>query len=106
VLAPGLELVDPHEWGQEQSRRRGSLLPQVQGGVYLDGRSGSLQMSCNVWDGTHPTPPWWMLHYCPQGVLGRDGGYGPSPLSCADRAEGLPAGARCERWRVEDCTSR
>lgn len=34
VLAPGLEnsltyLADSHQWGQEESRRRGSLTPQV-----------------------------------------------------------------------------
>lgn len=42
VLAPGLEnahlLEDTHQWGQEESRRRGSLLPQLRGGVYKDFR--------------------------------------------------------------------
>lgn len=42
VLAPGLEnahlLEDTHQWGQEESRRRGSLLPQLRGGVYRDFR--------------------------------------------------------------------
>jgi hypothetical protein len=42
VLAPGLEnahlLEDTHQWGQEESRRRGSLLPQLRGGVYKDYR--------------------------------------------------------------------
>ncbi len=40
VLAPGLEnahlLEDNHQWGQEESRRRGSLLPQLRGAVYRD----------------------------------------------------------------------
>jgi hypothetical protein len=42
VLAPGLEnkhlLEDNHQWGQEESRRRGSLLPQLRSGVYKDVR--------------------------------------------------------------------
>lgn len=45
VLAPGLEnahlLEDTHQWGQEESRRRGSLLPQLRGGVYKDFRGTS-----------------------------------------------------------------
>lgn len=40
VLAPGLEnahlLEDNHQWGQEESRRRGSLLPQLRGAIYRD----------------------------------------------------------------------
>ena len=46
VLAPGLEnahlLEDTHQWGQEESRRRGSLLPQLRGGVYRDSRGALL----------------------------------------------------------------
>ena len=42
MLAPGLEnkhlLEDNHQWGQEESRRRGSLLPQLRSGVYKDVR--------------------------------------------------------------------
>jgi hypothetical protein len=42
VLAPCLEnkhlLEDNHQWGQEESRRRGSLLPQLRSGVYKDVR--------------------------------------------------------------------
>ncbi|RYH23223.1 hypothetical protein EON65_18100 [archaeon] len=42
VIASGLEnahlLEDNHQWGQEESRRRGSLLPQLRGGVYQDSR--------------------------------------------------------------------
>ena len=42
MIAPGLEnkhlLEDNHQWGQEESRRRGSLLPQLRSGVYKDVR--------------------------------------------------------------------
>ncbi len=45
MLAPGLEnkhlLEDNHQWGQEESRRRGSLLPQLRSGVYKDMRGTS-----------------------------------------------------------------
>lgn len=51
VLAPGLEnahlLEDTHQWGQEESRRRGSLLPQLRGGVYRDFR-GRLKLMLSV----------------------------------------------------------
>ena len=51
VLAPGLEnslswrlAEDSHQWGQEESRRRGSLAPQVRATIFDDSRGGGMQM--------------------------------------------------------------
>eukprot|EP01031_Cornospumella_fuschlensis_P037050 gene37050-44964_t len=60
VIASGLEnahlLEDNHQWGQEESRRRGSLLPQLRGGVYQDARGGLQMMSLG--------DPTLILNYC------------------------------------------
>jgi hypothetical protein len=119
VLAPGLEhahlLEDTHQWGQEESRRRGSLLPQLRGGVYRDFRGivtlrartmalklfltqavvlhhtdGSLQMM-SLGD------PSLVLNYCREYWDGSTRSI--TPLSSADRAEVLQV---YERWRLED----
>eukprot|EP01032_Pedospumella_encystans_P022599 gene22599-25605_t len=94
VLAPGLEnahlLEDTHQWGQEESRRRGSLLPQLRGGVYKDFRDGSLQMML-LGD------PSLVLNYCREYWDGSTRSI--TPLSSADRAEVLNV---YERWRLED----
>jgi hypothetical protein len=46
VIASGLEnahlLEDTHQWGQEESRRRGMLLPQLRGAVYQDQRGDNM----------------------------------------------------------------
>lgn len=48
VLAPGLEntyiLEDSHQWGQEESRRRGTLTPQITATIFKDSRGGGMQM--------------------------------------------------------------
>lgn len=94
VLAPGMENAhlqeDLHQWGQEESRRRGSLLPQLRGSVFRD-QNNSLQLM-SMGD------PSLLLHYCQDYW---DGGRGCAitPLSSADRKEVLDV---FERWRLED----
>lgn len=37
-------MEDSHQWGQEESRRRGSLMPQVKASIIHDDRGGGMQM--------------------------------------------------------------
>eukprot|EP01034_Spumella_vulgaris_P022405 gene22405-28527_t len=92
VLAPGLEnahlLEDTHAWGQEESRRRGSLQPQVRGSVYKDQRGGGLQMMAQG-------DPSLLLNYCREYWDGSS----ITPFSHTDRREVLSV---YDRWKLED----
>lgn len=93
VIASGLEnahlLEDNHQWGQEESRRRGSLVPQLRGAVYQDQRGGLQMMSLG--------DPTLILNYCREYWDGSTSNI--TPLSAADRMEVLNV---YERWRLED----
>eukprot|EP01039_Chlorochromonas_danica_P003638 gene3638-3983_t len=93
VIASGLEnahlLEDNHQWGQEESRRRGSLIPQLRGAVYQDQRGGLQMMSLG--------DPTLILNYCREYWDGSTSNI--TPLSAADRMEVLNV---YERWRLED----
>lgn len=92
VLAPGLEkahlLEDAHHWGQEESRRRGTLTPQLRGSIVRDERGGALQMM-SIGD------PSLILHYCKEYWDGSS----MTPLSASDRNIVLQV---YERWKLED----
>jgi hypothetical protein len=94
VLAPGLQnahlLEDNHQWGQDETRRRGSLSTALRGGIYRDGRGGGLQMmSCG--------DPSLILNYCKEYWDGNTKSI--TPLNANDRAEVLSV---YERWKLED----
>lgn len=93
VIASGLEnahlLEDNHQWGQEESRRRGSLLPQLRGAVYQDTRGGLQMMSLG--------DPMLILNYCREYWDGSTCSI--TPLSAVDRHEVLNV---YDRWRLED----
>eukprot|EP01040_Poterioochromonas_malhamensis_P013609 gene13609-14995_t len=95
VIAPGLQnahlLEDNHVWGQDETRRRGSLLPTLRGGVYRDVRSGGGLQMMSLGD------PSLVLNYCKEYWDGNTRSI--TPLSAADRAEVL---AVFDRWRLED----
>ena len=92
VLAPRLldlkVVEDTHAWGQEETRRRGTLETQVRGVLIKDPRGGGLQImsqgnpalvlnySKEYWDGSNITP-----------------------LTAADRTEALKV---YNRWDLED----
>ena len=61
VIAPGLidarMAEDTHAWGQEETRRRGSLMTQVRSSLVLDARSEGLQMLSQG-------DPTLIMHYC------------------------------------------
>ena len=92
VVAPRLGdsrlLEDTHAWGQEETRRRGTLACQVRGAVVKDSRSGGLQMM------SHGDPAL-LLSYCKEHWDGTN----ISPLSPSDRKEIMSI---YERWDLED----
>ena len=92
VMAPGLGDVrlveDAHAWGQEETRRRGSLTSQVRGAVVKDTRGGGLQMMSQG-------DPSLVLNYCREYWDGSS----ITPLTAADRKEVL---AVYDRWDLED----
>ena len=92
VIAPGLLdmrlLEDMHAWGQEETRRRGTLTSQVRATVTQDSRSNSLQMM------SHGDPSL-LLNYCREYWDGSS----ITPLSTADRKEFLSI---YNRWDLED----
>lgn len=61
LLAPRMNdrklLEDAHAWGQEETRRRGTLVPELRGVVARDGRTRQLQMMMHG-------SPIVMLNYC------------------------------------------
>jgi hypothetical protein len=94
VIAPGLQnahlLEDNHVWGQDETRRRGSLMPNLRGAVYRDTRGGGLQMM-SLGD------PSLILNYCKEYWDGNTRSI--TPLSSSDRSEVLNV---YERWKLED----
>lgn len=92
VLAPCLGndrvVEDTHLWGQEQTRRRGTLVSSARAVVVDDGRSGSMQLL------SHGAPPL-ILSYCREYW---DGAH-ITHISSADRKEVLDVYGR---WALED----
>lgn len=92
VIAPGLLdtklMDDTHAWGQEETRRRGSLMTQVRSSVVLDTRSGGLQMMSQG-------DPALILHYCSDYWDGKS----IAPFTSSDRTEILSV---YDRWNLED----
>jgi hypothetical protein len=79
---------DTHAWGQEETRRRGSLMTQVRASVVLDTRSGGLQMMSQG-------DPALILHYCSDYWDGKS----IAPFTSNDRTEILSV---YDRWNLED----
>lgn len=92
VIAPGLLdaklMEDTHAWGQEETRRRGSLMTQVRSSVVLDSRSGGLQIMSQG-------DPALILHYCSDYWDGKS----IAPFTSNDRTEILSV---YDRWNLED----
>jgi phosphoglycolate phosphatase-like HAD superfamily hydrolase len=92
VMAPGLGdvklLLDMHAWGQEETRRRGTLFPHVRASIVNDSRSNSFQLMSQG-------DPSLLLNYCRECWDGSS----ISPLSAADRKEVLNV---YNRWDLED----
>lgn len=92
VMAPGLGdiklLLDMHAWGQEETRRRGTLFPHVRASIVNDLRSNSFQLMSQG-------DPSLLLNYCRECWDGSS----ISPLSATDRKEVLNV---YNRWDLED----
>ena len=92
VIAPRLcdmkAVEDTHLWGQEETRRRGTLATQVRGVVVKDVRGGGLQLMSQG-------DPSLILNYCREYWDGSN----ITPLSSTDRQEVLKV---YDRWDLED----
>ena len=92
VIAPRLcdlkMMEDTHAWGQEETRRRGTLATQVRGVLVKDSRGGGLQMMSQG-------DPSLILNYSKEYW----DGINITPLTIADRTEVLKV---YDRWDLED----
>ncbi len=92
VIAPRLcdlkMMEDTHAWGQEETRRRGTLATQVRGVLVKDTRGGGLQMMSQG-------DPSLILNYSKEYW----DGINITPLTIADRTEVLKV---YDRWDLED----
>jgi len=92
VIAPGLGdvklLEDTHAWGQEDTRKRGTLFSHARGAIVQDSRGGGLQMMSQG-------DPALILNYCREYWDGSN----ITPFSSLDRKEVFSV---YERWEMED----
>ena len=92
VIAPRLGdaklLEDTHAWGQEDTRKRGTLFSHARGAIVQDSRGGGLQMMTQG-------EPALILNYCREYWDGSN----ITPFSVPDRKEVLSV---YERWEMED----